>query len=370
MKSCNYQIAKLTFLLLCMPLIVISQDEEDIKRGVLIYDSARCMNGVNINSGFQFVDMHGNLIQTHSTRLSVDIDEHRYAGIYNRKNLSLFKDDTIVWTFSAAPHHAIFLDEDTNIVALGFEKRFDSIKGYINYEVLGTLNLDGKFVKSQSFYPLAEQLQKFLPENRDSIIKLNKQFAKEFMPSRLANFDSFFFHINSVQILPANPLEKKKKVFKHGNLLIGDFNNNFFAIIDRYDFHILWFYFQSESAFGQHSVQMLSDGRIIYFLNNIKDKESGKYYSAVRILNPLTRKIEWEYSGSPAHTLHSCAKGYCQYLNNGNVLITVNNPIVGGEAYVIEVTQSGDIVWKWIPTDIKKLMNETEGFTYVKRKPY
>ena len=117
---------------------------------------------------------------------------------------------------------------------------------------------------------------------------------------------------------------------------------------------------------GQHAAQILPDGRIIYFLNNICDK-SGNYYSAVRILNPVSRKVVWEFSGVPPHTLHSYTQGYCQYLNDGNVLITVNNEAVDGNGYVIEVTSAGKIVWKWVPPDYDKLVTINEGFTGVIR---
>lgn len=336
------------------------------KNEVLIYDSLSCFNGINSISGFRFIDMHGNIVKQRNAQLGLDIDKHRYVGISGHEKFSMFYNDSIVWTLNGSPHHVLFLDDDTNIAALGFEKRVNKSNRQLNYEVLFTASLDGQIIKTQSFYVLADQIQKFLPKNRDSIIKRNKEFVSKYIPNRLVYFDSFFFHINSVQIIPSNNSEKIDSTFKHGNLLISDFTNNFIAIIDRNDFHILWFYFQAESFLGQHTPQMLADGRIIYLVNNIKDK-ADNYYSAVRILNPVTRKIEWEYSGSPAHTLHSFTQGSCQLLDNKNVLITVNNEAVRGNGYVIEVTPSGKIVWKWVPVNFKEFVDLDEGFTYVHR---
>ncbi len=178
-------------------------------------------------------------------------------------------------------------------------------------------------------------------------------------------FDTSLFHINSVQLIPANPLEKTDSAFLHGNFLISDFLNNFVAIIGRNDFRVKWLYYQSESYMGQHAARMLDDGRIMFFVNNLHDS-TGHLYSAVRIIDPVSKNVVWEYSGTPAKSMQSVSQGYCQYLRNGNVLITVNNYVVSGKRYVIEVTPDKRVVWQWTPHQLQNNLAQ-EDFYRVER---
>ena len=120
-----------------------SNTPSDFKNGVVIYDSINCMNGINCNSGFQYIDMHGNNIRTLIGTLCITIDDHRYVGISGGDKFSLFDHDSVVWAINDAPRHVAFMDEDSNLMALmGYQEVRD--KGsVIKYEELTTINLKG-----------------------------------------------------------------------------------------------------------------------------------------------------------------------------------------------------------------------------------
>lgn len=62
-------------------------------------------------------------------------------------------------------------------------------------------------------------------------------------------------------------------------------------------------------------------------------------------VNPLSRKIEWEYGGGEAGGFYSAARGSAQRLPNGNTLVAVSD-----SGYAFEVTHDGRVVWEfWNP---------------------
>ena len=322
----------------------------DNARGVDItnYDTALSMKGLNCISGCKYYNMQGIAVRTIKGSLCVAVDGHRYAGKYAPGIFAMFSDHDTVWTLPIEAHHEILLDEDSNIVVLSREHMDFNNRRNLSVEVLYTITQQGKVIGRQSFTDLYGQLQKFLPISPDSIVSNNRKVAGQFPYHASAFFDTSLFHINSVQILPPNALEKTDSTFAHGNFLISDFLNNFVAIVGRKDFRIRWLYYQSESCMGQHAARMLPDGRMMFFVNNLHNS-AGHLYSAVRIIDPVSKNTVWEYSGTPPESLQSVTQGYCQYLGNGNILITINNYVVGGKRYVLEVTPDKKIVWEWHP---------------------
>lgn len=345
----------------------VSVIETDRSNGVSVYDSLRCQNGITVNTGYHFIDMHGNVVKLRPATLCVTLDEYRYFGITPDDKFALFYNDTIVWKLAINVHHTAFLDEDSNVVVLAMELQPFKGNAYRYFEVLYTINQQGEILRTQNFSKLVDQIQRYLPEPRDSILEKNKDFVSAHFPAHKRLFDSSYFHINSVQIIPPNKSELIDTAFANGHLLISDFMNNFIAIVDRNTLDIRWIYNQKNSRMGQHAASMLPDGRITFFVNNIP-KADGGYYSAVQILNPITQKIEWQYTGTPAYSMHSITQGCCQYLKNGNILITINNRITDGIGYVIEVTPQGQVVWKWTPPNYKELSGNAEGFFKVLRQ--
>lgn len=339
----------------------------EINKDVTIFDSAQTYYSTNTVTGYYFVDMYGNLLYKRPATLCVSIDENFFAGISDSARFSMYKNDSIIWTLPIKIHHEIFLNHDSNIVTLGYEYLNFRGKKNHSFDVLYTISRSGQILKTQRFYSLVDPLEKLLPYSRDSLIRKNKRFFDKWIPDRSIIFDTAYFHINAIQELPENILGIQDKRFRKGNYLISSFINNFMAIIDPDSFDVLWFYFQEDSYMGQHSPRLLPNGKILYLVNNVVSKNDSAY-TAVRILNPFTNHIEWEYSGNPPKTLHSITQGHNQLLPNGNILITINNDaLVDEDAYVIEVTPDGQIVWKWVPSNLKELTSTREGFYRVER---
>jgi hypothetical protein len=79
---------------------------------------------------------------------------------------------------------------------------------------------------------------------------------------------------------------------------------------------------------------MLSNGRMLLFDNGTR-----RLYSRVLELDPVTRKITWEFR-IPDYAFARAMSGQ-ELLPNGNLLICCANPGI-----VMEVTREGEIVWE------------------------
>ncbi len=93
----------------------------------------------------------------------------------------------------------------------------------------------------------------------------------------------------------------------------------------------------------QHQPTLLKNGNVLIF-----DNGRAKKYSRVIELDPITKKIVWEYKANPPEKFYSPIRGGCQRLPNGNTLIT-DDP--KGRAF--EVTKDGEIVWEFYTPIIK-----------------
>jgi len=83
---------------------------------------------------------------------------------------------------------------------------------------------------------------------------------------------------------------------------------------------------------------MLANGNILIF-----DNGPLRGYSRVIELNPLTERIEWEYTGKPDREFLSRAISSAQRLPNGNTLVCDGN-----NCRLFEVTPDKEIVWEFV----------------------
>ncbi len=150
-----------------------------------------------------------------------------------------------------------------------------------------------------------------------------------------------YFHINSVQYIKKN-LHSKDKRFREGNLLVSSRNINTVFIIDKLTGKIVWNW-GADEILKQHSPLMLENGNILIFDNG----DSSRNYSRVIEINPIDKKIIWEYKNK--ETFFADHIGFAQRLPNGNTLITD-----GPKGRVFEVTKNGELVYEYYTPFISK----------------
>lgn len=153
-----------------------------------------------------------------------------------------------------------------------------------------------------------------------------------------------FTHVNSVQVLPANPwFEAGDERFRPGNVLISARNLDAIFLIDRQTGDVVWTYdFELDR---QHEAMMLGPGlpghgNLLLFNNGLKGKYTYRQ-SEIREVRPTDGAVLWRYR---AADFFSPIVGVQQPLPNGNLLIGSS---LGRRNF--EITREGEIVWQWTP---------------------
>lgn len=166
-------------------------------------------------------------------------------------------------------------------------------------------------------------------------------------PAPPSSIETDWPHLNTIQLLPENPIGVQDPRFRAGNLLISPRHMHRIWIVDRDSGEIVWDW-GLDVIFGQHQPTMLSNGNILLFDNGRGPTLRG--YSRVLEITPPEGRIVCSYQADPLDSFWSPVGSGAQRLPNGNTLICQMNWQQTGRAF--EVTQCGDIVWDfWNPED-------------------
>jgi hypothetical protein len=137
-----------------------------------------------------------------------------------------------------------------------------------------------------------------------------------------------FAHANAISPLP------------NGDIYISFRRLNTIALIDKATRRIKWHH--RDDSFGmQHDCEPLANGNVTLFANGINTTTNP--FSRVVELDPRSRKIVWEYRGTPSYTFFSPHISGAQRLPNGNTLICE-----GQWGRLFEVTPDGAIAWEYV----------------------
>jgi hypothetical protein len=134
---------------------------------------------------------------------------------------------------------------------------------------------------------------------------------------------------------------------RKGDWLISIRELDFVAVLDPEKEQVRWSWGPGELD-SQHHPTLLENGNVLVF-------DNGRYRGFSRIveLDPLTKKIVWEYKSDPPEEFFSEKGGSCQRLPNGNTLIAESL-----KGRVFEVTKAGKIVWEFFNPNIKENAKE------------
>jgi hypothetical protein len=144
------------------------------------------------------------------------------------------------------------------------------------------------------------------------------------------------FHANSAYVMDRPHLVGVDPLHASDNVLVTSRNQDRVFIISRSKQALLWEWGRGELS-RPHDGTWLANGNILVFDNGV-----ARGASRVVEVDPVQRKIVWQYPGAGGETFYSAARGMAQRLENGNTLIVVSQ---AGSAF--EVTPSGRLVWRY-----------------------
>jgi hypothetical protein len=125
-------------------------------------------------------------------------------------------------------------------------------------------------------------------------------------------------------------------VCRKGDILLCVRELNLVAILNLQERKIVWEWGPGELSLP-HRPSFLDNGNLLIFDNGVSRERS-----RVVELDPVQKRIVWEYRASPPEKFFTSERGGCQRLPNGNTLITESN-----KGHVFEVTPDKEVVWEF-----------------------
>lgn len=130
-----------------------------------------------------------------------------------------------------------------------------------------------------------------------------------------------------------------------GAFLLSALTLDLVAIVDLARPAVLWAWGPGDLD-GVHHPRVLRNGNLLVFENG-----TDRGWSRIVEIDPVTRRIVWEYGAARDERFFSPTRGGVQELANGNLLITESDP-----GRVFEIVRSGpherEIVWEFFNPDI------------------
>jgi hypothetical protein len=320
--------------------------------GVLSYDRERASPGLNLltNAKFcsaQLIGMDGRVFHSWSREpcfrwgnvallpsgdlLVVERLPHENTPRSARDTRYLVRldwDGNVVWKKQLPVHHDVELTPDGKILTLTLDLRV--IPGVdpetpVRDNSLVLLDGDGEILEAVSVWELLHSA----PE----VFTMQEGKTRTFEGGR--EIDAI--HGNSIEWMRHLHLIGEHPIFRPDTVLFCMRHQDSLALVDWSTRKLLWAWGQGELS-GPHDATMLPNGNILAFDNGL-----GRGWSRVVEVDPVERRVVWEYRAPDPESFYSAARGANQRLRNGNTLITESDR---GRAF--EVTPDGDIVWEFL----------------------
>jgi len=244
-----------------------------------------------------------------------------------RELLRLRWDGSEAWRRRLPVHHDVALTPDGLVAMLTYQHRViprfhDTVP--VREDFLEILNEAGKTIERVS---LVELLDTAPPPF--SIKPVEPHHGKRWNTTEVD-----LVHANSLEWMPWPALAERAPLYAPGNVLVCLRDQDSVVIVDWEQRRIVWSWGRGQLS-GPHDATWLENGNLLIFDNGL-----GRKWSRVVELDPLTRKIVWEYRAPEPTDLFTETRGAAQRLANGNTLITAS---VSGR--IFEVTPGGEVVW-------------------------
>lgn len=334
------------------------------KRGVIQYDPKLAFDGLNLYSSYAsqeayLIDMHGNIVHKWAKKLK-GVDYWFHAEMCSNRDLlvlipgrmlvRLDGNSQIKWKKEMDVHHDVCVDENKKICVLAQGHKvvfWHAIPVPIACNSIVRLSPNGRIEKKIYVYDLVKE-----HISGDRIIKIYGEFLRILKPENVLRILMLRFaeckqdigdhhdilHTNSIEIMDRNV----EGFCRKGDWLISIRQLDLVGIVDAEKEQLAWSWGPGQLSW-QHHPTLLENGNVLIFDNGV-----AKGFSRIVELNPLTKKIVWEYKSKPPEKFFSSTKGASQRLPNGNTLITES-----AKGRVFEVTKEGKVVWEFYTPDVR-----------------
>ncbi len=334
---------------------VPAKDSVD-KVGVTAFDPNLAFDGFNIYNSHNLtevylIDMQGNVVNKWTRKDCGDNWGHYSELCRNGDLLVIGVDQMLVrldweskikWKTNMRVHHDVCVAEKENIYAIAREDKLVFWHGIvvpILSDYIAVLSPDGKVIEKVWIYDQVKRhislktivgIYKGLFRLEELEIMYNSNKKENYTCRRDSVFD--IFHTNTIEIMNRDI----EGFCREGDYLISIREMDFIGVLDSKTKKVVWFWGSGELD-RQHYPTLMENGNVLVYDNGFH-----RGFTRIVELNPLTKKIEWEYKSVPQEDFFSKYRGCGQWLPNGNILITESS-----KGRVFEITREGKIVWEF-----------------------
>lgn len=256
-------------------------------------------------------------------------DEKRKGGRASRweqgQHLArLAWDGTVRWEKRLHAHHDAEPTPDGRIsVLVGEDRRIPEVDPTddVVTDKLAILSPAGEVVEEAGLYDMLRDAPGFVVQQRP----------------RKGEANSDLLHANAIDWMRRPALAARDPLYSIGNVLVCMRHQDAIAIVDWRTKKVVWHWGQGEIS-GPHDAQVLPNGNILLFDNGVSRK-----WSRVLELDPVSRRIAWEWHAPERGTFFSLTRGSNQRLANGNTLVADSD---SGRAF--ELAPDGTIAWEFL----------------------
>jgi hypothetical protein len=336
-----------------LPYIAWSESQANEKqKGVTRFNKAKAYDGYNLYAdglGYAYMmDMKGKILHHWKFPPGADeviggwehfrlLENGDVIGVaVNHAAARIDKDSKLIWSTRAYTGHDIALLKDGSFLVPS--KRARRYKNHrVVFDTIVHLSKDGNPLDTWSTFANLEDLHKeHLPSLLDEELPTYDDIGQE------------YYHLNTIEVLPNSALGQKDKRFQEGNWLLCFRNVDLIVILDKDTRKVVWSWGPGQVD-GPHMPTLLDNGQLLIFDNGRRRK-----YSRLIMLDPLTKKIVWEYKAKAPETFFTENRGSSQLLPNGNFFICESD---NGRAF--EITPQGKIVWEFFNPILKEGKRKT-----------
>jgi hypothetical protein len=325
------------------------------KSGVVVFDRARSEPGYNLYvvrnlCRAELIDGDGHTLHVWDGRRrgilaywsNCELQENGdlvVAAQYDWEQLllRLSWNGELLWQANLRGHHDVASAPDGRLIGLAETwRRVPEFNRQIADNDLIQVAADGRLIERISLYDMV-QAAKFplqrIPASPTQWVRVNRQRAAIDL-----------FHCNSVawasstRLFPATDSKPSPNY-----LLVSSRNQDAVFVIDWKKKALVWWWGQGELS-GPHDASWLGNGNLLIFDNGLK-----RAWSRIVEVDPLARRIVWEYRAPRPTDFFSASRGSCQRLSNGNTLIGNSD---SGQAF--EVTREGEMVWEFFAPHLNR----------------
>lgn len=338
-----------------LPYLGFSSEKVGDKSGVVHYERQRAWPGYNLYTSMNLcradlVDMEGKAIRSWNnpdceqwaTAQLMPNGDVVVAGISAvraktseeyQKNAYLLRmtwDGQRIWQVPVAAHHNFNVTPEGNLAVLTAGWRlipeYDP-KHEVREHGIAVVSPEGKVLETASLYDLLTSNPGEFTLQRVDKTPGDGAFGKD---------DIDLFHSNMIEFMHRPELVSRSPIYSLDNVLITVRHQNTIAIIDWPKKKLVWAWGQGVVS-GPHNGHVLATGNILVFDNGLK-----RGWSRVIELDPLAKKIVWEYKAPNPKDFFTVSGGCAERLPNGDTLITNTR-----DGQVFEVTPNGEMVWEF-----------------------